>query len=177
MNKPLKARVIKGRYTGETVRISNISQDEMGRKSAACILANGTRANIRTEELELIQEEPEKEIARPKTTSMPFISGSTSSRTMTHTKNMQRPRLEKKAAVPRDKVTLAVCSKCGQEYNLEERKHMEGKLTECENCAEETVSKAQGKMIFSHKTGATIEIKQDGELKHEADTFDYKNKD
>ncbi len=31
-------------------------------------------------------------------------------------------------------------------------------------------------MIFSHKTGATIEIKKDGQLKHEADSFDYKGK-
>lgn len=176
MSRIIKARVLAGRYSGETVRISNVSADELGRKSAACILPDGRRANIAVSDLEVIKEEPEPEIRKAKTASMPFISGSTSSRTMTHTKNMARPRMENKSPVSSGKVTLARCESCGSEYNIEERKGQPGKLTECENCAHETESKMEGKMIFSHKTGATIEIKKDGELRHEADTFDPKNK-
>ncbi len=68
----------------------------MGRQNAACFLANGTRANIKMSELELIKEEPEPEptVRYAKTASMPFISGSSSSRTLTHTKNMQKPRIQ-----------------------------------------------------------------------------------
>lgn len=176
MSKVLKARVINGRYKGETVRVTNVSIDEMGRKNAACFLSNGNRANIPTTDLEVIPEEipKEPEVRRAKTASMPFISGSSSSRTLTHTKNMAKPRMEIKA--PTDKVTLAKCESCGTEYNLEERKGQPGKLTECENCATETENKMEGTMVFSHKTGATIEIKKDGELRHEAPIFDPKNK-
>lgn len=178
MSTILKARVLQGRYQGEIVRISNVSADELGRKSAACILTSGQRANIPVADLEVIKEEsaPEPEKKFAKTSSMPFISGSTSSRTMTHTKNMARPKQDLKAPVSSQKITLAKCETCGQEYNLEERKGMPGKITECENCAVETETKMEGKMIFSHKTGATIEIKKDGELKHEAPIFDPKNK-
>lgn len=176
MTKVIKAEVISGRYTGEIVRITNISQDEIGRQKAACILSNGSRANILIKELSLIEEKPEPEIVKAKTTSMPFISGSTSSRTLTHTKNMAKNKLEIKAPTPPKKTTLIRCESCGLEYNLEERKGMPGKLTQCENCAHETENKVEGKMIFSHKTGSTIEIKKDGELRHEAETFDPKNK-
>lgn len=176
MTKVLKAKVISGRHLGEIVRITNISLDEMGRQNAACMLSNGTRANIRVAELEMIQEVPEPEIKKSKTASMPFISGSTSSRTMTHTKNMSKNRIEIKSHIPSEKYTKAICDSCGVEYNLEDRKGKAGKLTQCENCAEEVESKMEGSMIFSHKTGATIEIKKDGELRHEADIFDPKNK-
>lgn len=176
MSKVLKARVLNGRYKDQTVRVTNVSVDELGRKSAACFLPDGSRANIPATDLEVIPEEAPKgpEVRRAKTASMPFISGSTSSRTMTHTKNMAKPRMEVKA--PTEKVTLAKCEKCGVEYNLEERKGQPGKITECETCATETESKMEGTMVFSHKTGATIEIKKDGELRHEADIFDPKNK-
>lgn len=178
MSKVIKARVISGRYAGETIRITNVSVDERGRKNAACFLSNGSRANIPVSDLEVIVDEPEAtpEIRRAKTSSMPFISGSTSSRTLTHTKNMARPRAENKANASTTKVVLARCETCGSEYNMEERKGQPGKITQCENCAEETESKMEGTMIFSHKTGATIEIKKDGELRHEAPIFDPKNK-
>ncbi|MES2526303.1 MAG: hypothetical protein V4598_04425 [Bdellovibrionota bacterium] len=175
MNKIIRARVIAGRFKDQIVRISNVSVDEMGRKKAACSLPDGTRANIPAEELELIPEEAPKapEVKRPKT-SMPFISGAASSRTMTQTKNMAKLRPEPKKVVTKE--SIRKCEKCGQEYNMEARKGEAGKLTECENCAHETETKVEGTMIFSHKTGATIEIKKDGELLHEADTFDPKNK-
>lgn len=174
MTKIIKAKVIAGRYQGNEVRVTNVSVDEMGRKKAACLLASGERANIPVEELEVLPPPEEKEIIKAKTASMPFISGSTSSRSMTHTKNMGKLRQQPKTSTATEKVTLAVCEKCGQDYNLELRKGEPGKLTECENCAEETETKMEGTMIFSHKTGATIEIKKDGALKHEADTFYYK---
>ena len=176
MNKIIRARVISGRFKDQIVRISNVSVDELGRKKAACSFIDGTRANIPATDLEIIPDEPEKapEVKRPKI-SMPFVSGAASSRTMTQTKNMAKLRPEtKKATVT--KQSLRKCEKCGQEYNLEARKGEAGKLTECENCAHETETKVEGTMIFSHKTGATIEIKKDGELLHEADTFDPKNK-
>lgn len=96
MSKVLKARVINGRYKDEIVRVTNVSVDEMGRKNAACFLSNGSRANIPATDLEVIPDVPEKEpeVRRAKTASMPFISGSTSSRTMTHTKNMEKPRVK-----------------------------------------------------------------------------------
>ena len=59
MSKVLKARVINGRYKDEIVRITNVSVDEMGRKNAACFLANGSRANIPATDLEVIPEVPE----------------------------------------------------------------------------------------------------------------------
>lgn len=176
MSKLLKARVHTGRFTGEIVRITNVSTDELGRRFAACILSNGSRANISVNELDLLQKEPEPEIKKARTASMPFIGGSTSSRTMTHTKNMAKTKREAKAPLPSKKQQLALCEACGMEYNLEARKGMPGKINECENCAHETETLMEGRMVFSHKTGATIEIKQDGELRHEAETFDPKNK-
>lgn len=175
MNKIIRAKVISGRFKDQTVRISNVSLDELGRKKAACTFPDGSRANIPADDLELIPDEPEKapEIKRPKI-SMPFVSGASSSRTLTQTKNMGKLRPEKKTAAV-TKESLRNCEKCGAEYNMEGRKGEAGKLTECENCAHETETKVEGKMIFSHKTGATIEIKKDGELLHEADTFNYKD--
>lgn len=178
MTKVIKAIVTKGRYQGEIVRISNISADEMGRQRAACSLPNGTRVNIYVSELNVLEDEkpfePEGKFA--KTASMPFISGSSSSRTLTQTKNMSKLKRENKSLIPPKHVNFVRCETCGEEYNLEERKGKPGKITDCENCALETENKVEGKMIFSHKTGATIEIKKNGELRHEADTFDPKNK-
>jgi RNA polymerase-binding transcription factor DksA len=178
MSKVLKARVLEGRYKDLIVRISNVSVDDLGRKNAACILPDGTRANLSVTALEVIKEESQStpETRYAKTASMPFISGSSSSRTLTHTKNMSKARPETKAAPTITKVTMGKCESCGQDYNLEERKGQPGKLTQCENCAEETETMMEGKMIFSHKTGATIEIKKDGELRHEAEIFDPKGK-
>lgn len=176
MSKVLKAKVLKGRYEGQIVRISNVSFDDRGQKNAACILSDMTRANIPAVDLEVIKDEPEPEIRKAKTASMPFISGSTSSRTMTHTKNMHRQKVESKPLPTSNKVKPFTCDSCGLEFNQEERKGRPGKITQCEACATETETLVEGKMIFSHKTGATIEIKKDGELIHEAPIFDPKNK-
>jgi len=110
MSNVIKARVLNGRYKGETVRITNVSIDEMGRKNAACFLSTGQRANI---------------------------PGAASSRTLTQTKNMQKNRPEIKSASSTGKTTIAECEECGAEYNLEERKGQPGKITQCESCATE----------------------------------------
>lgn len=138
MSKVIKARVLIGRYKDEIVRITNVSSDELGRKKAACILTSGTRANIAVEDLELIPEETPKpeQTPRPKTASMPFISGSSSSRTLTHTKNMAKSRIEIKNPTPSKKQQISHCSVCGAEYDMEERRGQPGKITVCENCAE-----------------------------------------
>jgi formylmethanofuran dehydrogenase subunit E len=137
MSKIIKARVISGRYLGETVRISNVSVLDNGRKNAACILSDGKRANIPVTELEIIEEKSEgPQVRKAQTASMPFISGSSSSRTLTHTKNMSKPRMQNKAPLPPHKTTLAICESCGAEYNLEERRGRPGKITQCENCYE-----------------------------------------
>ncbi len=179
MSKIIKAQVINGRYAGGLVRITNISVDDSGRKNAACFLDNGNRANILVSDLKIIEEASQEAplIPKAKTVSMPFISGSSSSRTLTHTKNMNRTRIENKTSRPvSSKVQMRNCESCGVEYNSEERRGLPGKVTHCESCATETQNKMEGKMIFSHKTGATIEITKDGELKHEAETFDPKGK-
>ncbi len=167
-----------GRYAGSLVRITNISVDDSGRKNAACFLDNGNRANIPVTDLNIIEEAPNEAPLAPraKTASMPFISGSSSSRTLTHTKNMNRTRFENKSTRPVSRIQMRNCESCGIEYNAEERRGLPGKVTQCESCATETQNKMEGKMIFSHKTGATIEIKKDGELRHEAETFDPKGK-
>lgn len=177
MSKIVKAKVIQGRYLGEVVRITNVSVSTEGKKSAACFLANGNRVNIPVSELEIIQEvAPEVIPERRPGASMPFMSGSTGSRSMTQTKSLVKKRNETAKASSTKNVSLVMCEKCGQEFNQEARKGRPGKLTECEDCALETETKMEGTMVFSHKTGATIEIKKDGELKHEAEIFDPKNK-
>lgn len=99
MSKIIKAKVLNSRYSGQIVRVSNISSDELGKQNAACILPDGTRANLKLSDLEIIPEAPiAQDIKQPKT-SMPFVSGATSSRTMTHTKNMQRPRIQIKPKI------------------------------------------------------------------------------
>ena len=158
------------------MRVSNVSADELGRKKAACLFKDGTRANLSVEDLEVLK--PEQEAPRPrsaKSSSMPFVSGAASSRTLTQTKNMGKLKPKTPALTP-VKFDGRICESCGEEYNLEERKLQPGKVTECEECSSEVVEKMEGKMVFSHKTGATIEITKDGELIHEAQTFDPKNK-
>lgn len=172
----IKAKVISGRFQGEEVRVSNVSVDELGRKKAACLFKDGSRANLSVDELEIIK--PEEEPPRPrsaKTSSMPFISGAASSRTLTQTKNMGKLKQKVSHASP-SRYEGKICESCGEEFNLEERKLRPGKITECEECSSDDVEKVEGKMVFSHKTGATIEITKDGELIHEAQTFDPKNK-
>ncbi len=174
MNQVIKARVLSGRYLGQIVRVTNVSVDSAGKKKAAVFLENGTRANIDATDLEVIPAEaPKPEPVRPKI-AMPFVSGSTGSRSLNQTRSLEKKRLDHK--VVSTHVNMQKCEKCGEMYDIEKRNGMPGKITECEDCALETEIKVEGSMIFSHKTGATIEIKKDGELIHEAEIFDPKNK-
>jgi hypothetical protein len=84
------------------------------------------------------------EMGRKRAASMPFVSGSTGSRTMTQTKNMAKLRPEKSRAVV-GKEVLAVCERCGEKYNIEARKGLPGKVTQCENCAEEIEESTRAK--------------------------------
>lgn len=131
MSKIIKAEVINGRYKGEVVRITNVSVDERGKKNAACFLSNGTRANISVEDLSIIPEKEDKQTDTKfaKTASMPFVSGSSSSRTLTHTKNMN------KSLTPPS--VLDICETCGARYNVLGRRGQPGKITECPSCASE----------------------------------------
>ena|SRR3989344_6790650 len=137
MSKIIKAQVISGRYAGNVVRITNVSVDDSGRKNAACFLNNGDRANIPVTDLKIIEEAPLEGPAIPKakTASMPFVSGSSSSRTLTHTKNMNRSRLKIRSSLPVSRIHMRNCESCGIEYNSEERKGLPGKVTQCESCA------------------------------------------
>lgn len=172
----IKAKVLRGRFQGEEIRVTNVSTDELGRRKAACLMPDGSRANLPVEDLEVIKEEvPAPRPRSAKTSSMPFISGAASSRTLTQTKNMSKLRSSPTQHQVSENDPRR-CENCGAEYNGALRRLQPGKLTVCEDCAEEVVEKVEGKMVFSHKTGATIEITQDGELIHEAQTFDPKNK-
>ena len=102
MSKVIKATVVNGRYKGEIVRITNISIDGSGRQNAACFLTNGQRANIPVIDLTIIEEKLEAPDAPRAKSSMPFVSGSTGSRTMTQTKNMQKPNIRNKSFTKND---------------------------------------------------------------------------
>lgn len=53
------------------------------------------------------------------------------------------------------------CIKCDFEYLISDRKNKPGKLTECNDCADEPAVKLTGNMIYEHKTGCTIQINSD----------------
>lgn len=56
---------------------------------------------------------------------------------------------------------MQVCIKCGDEYDRNTRKGKPGKVSECDACAEESVVKLTGNMIYDHKTGCSIQINSD----------------
>lgn len=138
MSKIVKARVMKGRYLGQVVRVTNVSTSTEGRKNAACFLPDGSRVNIPLEELEIIEEPPAPNSTEPERrpgASMPFMSGSTGSRTMNQSRSLAKPREKPVQPVIVKTVEPAVCETCGQEYNLAERRGQPGKLTQCEDCS------------------------------------------
>lgn len=123
MSQIIKALVLDGQHKGEVVRVSNVSVDGQGRKKAACILNNGTRANILVADLEVIPPEPPAPTRPGSKASMPFISGSTGSRSLNQTRSLVKARPK--------------CEICGEPYNVDERKGQLGKLSVCANCAPE----------------------------------------
>lgn len=64
------------------------------------------------------------------------------------------------------------CETCSLDYDLNDRKNKPGKITQCNECAEENgdVEKYTANMIYSHKTGCSIQINKDSRL------TDYINK-
>lgn len=56
---------------------------------------------------------------------------------------------------------MAICVKCGSDYEIEDRRGKPGKITECQDCSQETAVKFTGNMIYDHKTGSSIQINTD----------------
>lgn len=56
---------------------------------------------------------------------------------------------------------MAICIKCEADYDIEDRRGMPGKITECQDCCEEKAVKFTGNMIYDHKTGSSIQINAD----------------
>lgn len=53
------------------------------------------------------------------------------------------------------------CINCGMEYSVESRKGKPGRITQCNECAEDNAIKYTGNMIYDHKTGCSIQINSD----------------
>lgn len=47
------------------------------------------------------------------------------------------------------------------EYDVSERRGKPGKITECNDCADDAAVKFTGNMIYDHKTGCSIQINTD----------------
>lgn len=57
-----------------------------------------------------------------------------------------------------------ICVKCGDIYDKHERIGMPGRITECNFCAEEPVTKYTGNIIYDHKTCPVLQINTDPRL-------------
>ncbi len=55
-------------------------------------------------------------------------------------------------------VVMRKCSNCESEYDPRSRLGQPGRVTVCEDCAEEPAVKYTGNMIYSHKTGCDLQI-------------------
>lgn len=53
------------------------------------------------------------------------------------------------------------CIYCGIEYAEETRHGKPGRITECDDCADDDTVKFTGNMIYDHKTGCSIQINSD----------------
>lgn len=56
---------------------------------------------------------------------------------------------------------MRICVKCQAEYQESDRKNKPGKVTECNDCAEDAAVRFTGNMIYDHKTGCAIQINAD----------------
>jgi DNA-directed RNA polymerase subunit RPC12/RpoP len=56
------------------------------------------------------------------------------------------------------------CAHCGMEYDVTDRRGRGGRVTECNDCAQENTVKFTGNMIYDHKTGCSIQINTDPTL-------------
>lgn len=55
------------------------------------------------------------------------------------------------------------CEECGCEYDRTARRNQPGKITVCEDCADD-VEKYTGNMIYGHKCGSELQINSDARL-------------
>lgn len=72
-----------------------------------------------------------------------------------------------------------ICQVCAVEYDVTTRLGKPGKITICGDCADEIgdVTQYTGNMIYSHKTGCSIQINTDPRLtQYLNDTTKLKNK-
>ena len=53
------------------------------------------------------------------------------------------------------------CTICDVEYDPATRFRKPGKVTECNDCAEDNAVKLTGNMVYDHKTGCSIQINSD----------------
>lgn len=55
---------------------------------------------------------------------------------------------------------MNICEECNAEYNKKDRIGKPGKITVCEDCADEQeeVQKYTGYVVYDHKTSATLQI-------------------
>lgn len=74
---------------------------------------------------------------------------------------------------------IQTCDTCNLEYDTKSRRGNPGRFTQCNECGEEceTTEKYTGNMIYSHKTGCSIQINADPRLtQYLNDTTSLKNK-
>ena len=74
---------------------------------------------------------------------------------------------------------IKVCNTCGIDYDITSRHGKPGRLTQCNECGEEEddIVLYTGNMIYSHKTGCSIQINTDPRLtQYLNDTTKLKNK-
>lgn len=56
---------------------------------------------------------------------------------------------------------MRLCTVCGMEYHEKSRYGKPGRITECDDCAQDDAVKFTGNMIYDHKTGCSIQINSD----------------
>ena len=56
------------------------------------------------------------------------------------------------------------CIECGWEYDDVERRGQPGLITQCNDCGEDPEARFSGNMIYTHKTGGSIQINRDPEV-------------
>jgi hypothetical protein len=59
---------------------------------------------------------------------------------------------------------MDICNDCGAQYSRAARVGRPGKVTVCEDCAEEVVEAYSGNMIYCHKTGCSVQINKSRKL-------------
>lgn len=61
-------------------------------------------------------------------------------------------------------IMIRECKECGESYDDKSRIGKPGLIVHCNYCAEEDIEKFTGVMIYTHKTGPSIQINKDPAL-------------